>query len=740
MTTLRGTRLLVGCLLAALSISGCQMSNKDADGASAGSDDGFEEASDGDDLAAEAGGDEEGDLDTEQAVDQSLADEELDGDLAGDNKQASAAPADKPDDGELSLDDDAPAASVSSDIAKEELDGELDLGDGKRETAAAPEAIPSQPPVTLNTPETPEPEFNTVPAIDNAITNLRYLSKKDGGTVMIETSEPATYRTREVAAQNQVVIEIANARLPAQFKRPYVTKDFNQPIASINAYQDEGSSTVRVVVQFKGPMGASVKQAGKALTVAASGDMMSSVASDDSMGGAEGGDDSGAMGNGGMSGGTRSVASEEDGDARILPSSSVDPTGSDNVRFYGKPISIEVRDTPVRDVINLIAEQSGANLVLAGEVDGSISLKLRQIPWDQALLIVMKTRSLGYVRQGSILRIMPLESLRKETESAKLVLDAQRMSEPLRVKVIPVGYAKVDELVKQLEPFLTTNRGKIVADKRTNSLVVTDTPDVLERIKNLSKALDLPPLQVLIEGKVVEAREAFNREFGIRWGVGGGEGLNMGSATLQPDFRVGQGNDTPRGGAVFGLDIGTLDIFGAIDATLALAEREDLIKVVSSPKIVALNNEQAHIVQTTSIPVRQNQVMQGVVTTTTSYKELNMKLEVTPQVTSENDVLMNIMVVREFAGNRVPGQDPDINKREAKTKVLIRNGQTAVIGGVYQSDATQNEVGVPWLRHVPVIGWLFKNRAHNQEKSELLVFLTPRILNSEKSMSKESNL
>lgn len=658
-------------------------------------------------------------------------------------------------DGDFGLDssDAKKADAVPQDLAIEEL------GDGK---SSAP---PSEPQASQSAPAAPEPAVasgkSAEPAVPSAaagnegfngnfsevsLTDIKYVSKKAGGTVVVETSAPATYHTREVPAQSQVIIEIANAQLPEKLKRPYITKDFGQSIASINAYQDKGSSTVRVVVQFKSPMHADVRQEGRNLMLSAA-DSISEIDDNPTLGAAP----TVAAANKAMN-----IEAEMEGDAppahgasvsaddkdpRILPMTSVDPKNYESVRFYGKPISIEVRDTPVRDVINLIAEQSGANIVLGGEVDGKISLKLRQIPWDQALLTVMKARNLGYVRQGSILRVAPYESLQKETESARKVLDAQKAAEPLRVKVIPVGYAKVADLSKYVEPFLTPVRGRVVGDTRTNSLVVTDTMEVLERIANLVKALDLPPLQVLIEGKVVEARQTFERYFGIRWGFKG-QDFDVGGKTTNQSLDINMPvPGVPGNAGVYNFRIGQFDIFGDINATLGLAETDDQIHVVSSPRVVALNNEKATIVQGTNIPTPTSNQSGGVTTTTVTYTPVEMRLEVTPQVTSENDVIMNIGIKRDFPGRRASnGAQPDINHREANTKVLVRNGQTAVIGGVYQSDKDDNEQGVPWLRNLPVVGWLFKYKANTSEKTELLVFLTPRILNSEVSTPKENSL
>ncbi len=634
-----------------------------------------------------------------------------------------------------------------NDLAAEELGG-LDSGSATGgKTQPPPDlsiAQTASPPLGANNsppPSEPDASFKGNYS-EVSISDIKYVARKGGGTVVVETSSPATYQVREVPTQSQVVLEIANGLLPERLKRPYITKDFGQPITSVIAYQDKGASTVRVVVQFKTPMHAEVSQIGRELMLKAA-EPVAEIDENPTLGAdapATAANQPQGQGRGGGDGENAGVIAGEgtDKDPRILPALPAERISSESIKFYGKPISIEVRETPVRDVISLIAEQSGANILVAGETPGNITMKLRQVPWDQALLIVLRSRNLGYVRQGSILRVAPFDALRGEADAAKAVADARKNAEPLRVRVIPVGYAKVGDLTTQITPFLTAGRGKIVGDPRTNSLVITDTPDVLERIGNLIKVLDLPPLQVLIEGKVVEAREAFQRNIGVNWNFTGNE-VNFGSVGLNNNSYF-QGLTIPRGGGTYSIGVGTFDVFGNINATLGLAETQDEVKIISSPRIVAVNNETASILQGTNVPIRTVSQANGVTTTSVSYKEIEMKLEVTPQVTSENDVIMQINLKRDFATMIGQQSEPNINRREAKTKVLVRNGQTAVIGGVYQSDMDNNEQGIPWFKNIPVLGWLFKNRTIDDNKSELLVFLTPRILNAETSIQKENSL
>lgn len=612
---------------------------------------------------------------------------------------------------------------VNPDLAEDVLNEDLD-GGMQTSTKAAPAPAPAPPPAAAPTPEAevahqnPEPPPASEMGQQIDITNIRYLADQ-GGRVQIDTSAPATYRTREVSNQNQLVIEIANARLPSKLMRPFITKDFKQSIASINAYQDSGSTTARVVVQFREPTTADVAQDGSRLTLVASGSS--------SMGG---GSDS-VVDNDGVGSSSQSAS-----DRVSKASKAID--NFDDERFYGKPINLEVRETNVRDVFTLIAEQSGANIVVSDDVKGNVTIKLRQIPWDQALSIIMKSKNLGYVKQGNVLRIAPVDQLQKENDDIRKIQDAQKLALPLRVKVIPVNYAKVSDLATQLKDFLSP-RGKVQPDARTSALIVTDITENLDRATNLIKALDVPPQQVLIEGKIVEATEDLTRILGVTWGLSG-ETLYKSGAGINPNLNVNPG--LMGSNLAMNIGVGTMKYLGTLDATLGLAESRSQAKVLSSPRVVTLNNEPASIKQTTQVPIPKQTAIQGAGTTTsTDYKPVELSLDVTPQITANTDVLLQIALKREFttaSANADTG--PGIESREAKTKVLVGSGQTAVIGGIYQNDELNAQAGVPYVQDVPVVGWLFKGKKTASTKRELLLFLTPRILSRNKTPANGTEL
>jgi len=602
-----------------------------------------------------------------------------------------------------------------------------------------PMADPTPPPAI----EEPAPEPAPVAEVDAApapatggavITDIRYLANQNGGTVLIETSAPVSYQTRMNADTNQYVVEITGAELPAKLKRPYIMKDFGGAFAAVNAYQTPGTSTARVVIQLKSAGGEPVvQQEGSQLVVIPSGQQAAPVAQAAESAPAEEA--------------TPDPIENAPPDS-VLGAKSLNEFLMGNNKFYGKEISIQVKDGDIRDVLNFIAEESGINMVLSEDVKGTISLKMRKVPWDQALITVMRSKKLGYVRQGSVIRISGLDSLQQENEASRRMIDSQKMVAPLRVKVIPVSYARVDELVTRIQPFLTANRGAVISDNRTSTLIVTDTDEALTKVGRLVKELDIAPAQVMIEGKIVEASETFSRTIGVNWGFTGTP-LNLSPAggyqgspiDLRPSLGVSPIDKKVLDGSILnvGMKLGKMDILGNINATLAMAERDSLVKIISSPRIVTINKEKAEIVQ------KGEQITVGTIkdlnstTKTVTRTPVVMNLTVTPQITADGGVIMDVDVRREFAGalEDQETQARAINSRTARTKILVKNAQTTVIGGIYQNDSTNSEQGVPVLKDIPVLGWLFKNKSVDTQKNELLIFLTPRILNIEDQQAKE---
>jgi type IV pilus assembly protein PilQ len=556
------------------------------------------------------------------------------------------------------------------------------------------------------------------------IENFRYRANDNGGTLIVEANGPLEYTTRLNPETNQFVIEIPRSRLARKLKRPFNTRDMGGQVGAIDAYQNRGSTTSRIVVQLREGAGEPVVQPeGNSLLIVASKSAAAPIAArsgDAEASGAPDAEDIAAA----------DAENFPEQESSILSAQSLEEFLAGNMQFFGRKISIETQDMDLRDVFRLIAEESGLNLILSDDIKGTISVKLRQVPWDQALVMIMKSKKLGYTRAGNILRIAPISDIKGEEDEAIRLATAKKNQAPLKVRMVPISYANVNELAAQVRPFMS-DRGRVIGDTRTSALVIQDADENIERVLKLISSIDVPPPQVLIEGKVVEASDGFRKSVGVNWSASGqnfqlGRGRNpSGSAGFQVSPQLGP--------ATFGLDfrLGTLDILGDLQATLALFEQEGQVKVISSPRILTLHNQPAEINQSTEIPlISTNQVPNAGSTTSVSFKPVRLKLQVTPQITNDGAVIMDVDVNREFVGEVVDQntQARPVNSRSAKTKVLVRNGQTAVIGGIYQSDAAEGTRKVPWLGDVPGVGWLFKSRSKDTSKNELLIFLTPRIL------------
>ncbi|MBX3035025.1 MAG: type IV pilus secretin PilQ, partial [Bdellovibrionaceae bacterium] len=688
---------------------------------------------------------------TAQAAPPAAAQEEsLDEELALNDEapaeaQAQAAPAAGAED-ELSLDEapadqsqvaEAPQEEPSLELPEESLDSQLAMPEPVPEAAPEAPAMPAPAPIAQEPAPEPEMAAPAEPAAPAApsshlasITGIKYKANDNGGTIVIEANGPITHTVRTNPELRQMIIEVPDVILPKRLQRPLNTRDIQGSIGAIDPYQNSGSSVARFVVQLRdGANEPAVQQEGNTLLVVANMPA-GGTATASAEAPAEGEADQG-----------ETQVNVDLNDSNILSSQSLSEYLSGNTKFYGKKISVEMNNADIREVLRFIMEESGVNMVISEEVKGNVSVKLRQVPWDQALVVIMRAKQLGYTRQGNVLRIAPIDALRKEEDDATRIAMSKKEIEPLKVRVFPVSYARVAELEKKVSGFVTEKRGKVVGDERTNSLVVTDVEDNLQRIAKLIQSLDIQPPQVLIEGKIVEAAESFQRAVGINWGLDGTD-IRMGTGkygpvNLRPSLSINPTLPSPASGR-FGLNFGVLDGLGNLDATLALEERNERVKVLSSPRVVTLSNEQADISQTNEVPVRTvTPLGQGTSQVTYTFKPLTLRLEVVPQIAADSSVIMKVKVKREFKGADAPDGAFSVNAREANTRVLVQNGQTAVIGGIYQSDATEGDTGVPWLKDIPVVGTLFRTRTVNREKAELLVFLTPRILATSESLAKQ---
>jgi type IV pilus assembly protein PilQ len=419
-----------------------------------------------------------------------------------------------------------------------------------------------------------------------------------------------------------------------------------------------------------------------------------------------------------------------DSDSNLQELNTLFPGMKEN--YTGEKISIDLQDADVEHVLRLIAEISGYNLILDDEITGKISLRLVDIPWDQALDLVLLQRNLAMVIKGNIMRIASttkLEAERAQLQKAReAAIQAQASIQnlvPLKTEYLQINYNTAAEFEGKVKTMLS-GRGSVSSDPRTNILIVTDTEDSLKRIESFIKKLDRAERQVLIEARLVYATDEFQRSLGVKWGTAYKTETdeNMPNEQWRGNFvSTGLNAINTVNGITLGGTIGKFlgeDLF-ALDASLQLGETKNLVKTISSPRILTLNNNRAEIQQGTKLATATESESGG---TTTEYEEAVLKISVLPQITPDNKLILDL----EISDDSPKSDGRDIDTKQTKTKMMVGDRETIVIGGVQKTTETKGVNQIPGLGDVPGLGWLFKNTFDTKSKAELLIFIQPRIL------------
>lgn len=443
--------------------------------------------------------------------------------------------------------------------------------------------------------------------------------------------------------------------------------------------------------------------------------------------------------------------------------------------FEGERLSLNFQDIEVRSVLQLLADFTDQNVVVSDSVDGDVTLRLKNVPWDQALDIILKSKGLAMRQNGNVLMVAPADEIaareQLELEAAQKV---HKLSQ-LRTEIIQINYAKATEIADVLRANqidgnggdldsesvetesanqgLLSDRGSASVDERTNTVLVTDTPESLEKIHDLIAKLDVPIRQVLIESRVVIATDDFNQEMGMRVGLtrypdtntDGGYGItsgNLGAVSNvfnqaiggEPDEKVESPNrwnvnlpaSNPTGS--IGFQFGTLPLGAYLELELSAMEAEGRGEIVSSPRVITANQHEAHIEQGVEIPYLEASSSGAA---TVSFKKAVLGLYVTPQITPDDRIIMDLTVNKDSVGEYFQAgaaQVPTVDTREVNTQVLVEDGETVVLGGIYEQVRTESTRKVPFLGDLPILGRLFRSELSRNEKNELLVFVTPKIL------------
>ncbi|MES1205800.1 MAG: type IV pilus secretin PilQ [Pseudomonadota bacterium] len=435
-------------------------------------------------------------------------------------------------------------------------------------------------------------------------------------------------------------------------------------------------------------------------------------------------------------------------------------------RYSGRRIDLDFKGADIHNILRLLSDVGQVNIVTSDDVKGEVTIKMRNVPWDQALDVILRSKLLGQVREGNLIRVAPLAILEKELEQEiarqKQLADVM----PTETRIIAVSYAEAKNLQERAHDLLTA-RGRISFDERTNQLIVSDVAANLSLVEDLVRNLDRQTSQVVIEARIVEAGSTFARQIGVQWGGSGFRDAAHGNATglvfpsdvaagggasaanavrpgglvnlpqaASPDFAVDLPAAVGSGsGGALGLMLGSVG--GAFNLNLRLSAMENTgqVRILSSPRISTMDNIEASIEQGVSIPISIISA-QGI---QTIFVDAKLNLTVKPHVTNDGTIIMNIHVSRnepDFARTGARG-DPTIVKKEAKTVMLVRDGDTAVIGGIYQRNSGLSYAKVPFFADLPIIGFFFRNRRENDDRTEFLVFITPRIANRGEALRSE---
>jgi type IV pilus assembly protein PilQ len=394
--------------------------------------------------------------------------------------------------------------------------------------------------------------------------------------------------------------------------------------------------------------------------------------------------------------------------------------------FSGAPMSMDFPKIELRTALQLIADFSGVNMVVSESVSGTLSLRLSQVPWDQVLHTVLQTKGLGQHRLGDVLWVAPEAELAAREKAALESRAAMQALEPVQTRAFALNYAKAQDLLGPLlssngvvsnnpAPRLLSGRGSALVDVRTNQLFVTDVADRLAQVALLIERIDIPQRQVLIEARIIEASDSFSRSLGVRLGRGDNNTrlLNLPAMGLQ-------GQDA----ATLALTLFDPARTLRLSMELSALEAEGLGKVVASPRLVTADQAKAVIEQGTELPY---QVSAGNGATSIAFRKANLRLEVTPRITPEGSITMDLDVHKDSVGQSTPAGFA-IDTKHVSTQVRVDDGGTVMIGGIFETSDNQNLAGVPGLRELPGVGWLFGNRSSKRSKQELLIFLSPKML------------
>ena len=556
-------------------------------------------------------------------------------------------------------------------------------------------------PVASSRPAQPQSAPVASTSSSNALADVDFRRGKDGeGRVIVDLgSTKAAVNLTELGGR--IRLTMPDLEVPANLRRRLDVSDFATPVTRIDTFVEDGNAVIEI--RPEGEYDYIAYQSGREFTVSVE------------------------------------ELSQEEAEIRR----------EEKFPYTGEKLSLNFQDIEVRSVLQLIADFTGLNLVASDTVGGSITLRLQNVPWDQALDLILKTKGLDKRQIGNVLLVAPADEIaareKLELETSKQIAELA----PVRLDIIQVNYAKAEDVVAliQADEELISSRGFVSSDKRTNTITIRETAGKLEEIRRLVTTWDVPVRQVSIEARIVRAQTNVAEDIGVRWGgaaynVDGDDVVTIGGSlgTLQEARdAAGGGSNTISFPGALGVDLGVSgegassfaigwgsDDF-LVDLELSALESDGRAEVVSQPRVVTADRQTASIKSGVEIPYQQASSSGA---TAVSFKEAVLSLEVTPQITPDDKIIMDLVVNQDSRGEVTAGI-PSINTNEVMTQVLVANGETVVLGGIFQSEVATQTTKTPFLGDIPYLGRLFKRTEHINERSELLIFITPKIIKND---------
>jgi len=580
----------------------------------------------------------------------------------------------------------------------------------------------------------------------NAIEDIRL--ETNGGTsrIVVDLEQPGTYK-RLPWKKSRAVMLLKNVDLPERLEQTIAAGE-SGAVRFVSSYSDD-EGEVRMEAELDSDAREKIQQEGDKIVwefaPKAAGERPRRAAKDRDRGRPE----------------RPKQGTNETAAPPSYPRTVTNPAEVDGVpEMSRKRLKLDLRDADIQNVLRLFAKEGRVNII-AGDISGTVTLSLKNVPLDEAFLIVLQSQGLGFEKRGQVIRVATQEKLLKEKKARREAEQRAQKTRPLEVFLLPVNYAQADDMTEQVERLLSP-RGSVSVDERTNTLIIKDLPENIRSIRKLVGELDSQVPQVLIEARIVETNDTFSQEFGIQWGgdftmsQGGGNptglifpnvlgaagGATDGETPTQgtaenPNFAVNlpAAAGTGSGGAL-GLTMGSVSGSVNLNLRLSAAEESGRAKIISAPKILTLDNREATISQGTSIPIS----VVSAAGVQTVFVDATLELTVTPHVTPDGNVQMEISATKnepDFQNTGARG-DPTIIRKQAETELLIEDGETTVIGGIYTRNTGTSVTGIPVLHQIPILGLLFKSTSQSERRTELLIFITPRVVNRAEAIGNQS--